>query len=190
MSLELIVDLNEFSELCGVTAETMRVHINALDDQPVWLIEKGHRGRGYKIEPEGGVAWWRAKREADENASAERRAQLAQLRFDMLGDAVEDAEALSLSGKQRLEDYSATLKRIELRRIMGDLIERKPLQALLASAAVEHRRELQLVPGQMVAAGYISAEHAVHVEAILAEAVDSFWKNTFLPSNPGATKDA
>lgn len=180
--MELIVDLNEFSELCGVTAETMRVHIRALTDDPVWLVKRGDRGRGYEIEAEGGIAWWRAKRECDETATAERRAQLAQLRFEHLGDAAETQEQMSLSGKQRMEEYAATLKRIELRRIMGDLIERKLLVAKLSGAAVEHRRRLDLVPNEMMAMTGMSHDDAEVLRGLLAKTVDEFWREEFVPA--------
>ena len=58
---DLIVNLEEFAELCGVTAETMRVHVKAVDGDAAWLIERGARGRGYAIEAMGGLAWWKAK---------------------------------------------------------------------------------------------------------------------------------
>ena len=147
----LVVNLDEFSELCGVTAETMRGHIRAVDDKPAWLIERGDRGRGYKIEAEGGLAWWREKREAAEAEAAEHVEQLAQLRLGLLGDQAESDEVLALSGKQRREEYAATLDRIKLRRMMGELIEVAQLEPLLAAAAVDMRRRLELIPGEMAA---------------------------------------
>ena len=180
--MELIVDLNEFSELCGVTAETMRGYIKAVDPAPAWLIKRGHRGVGYEIEPLAGVEWWRAKCEADDMASAERRAQLAQLRFDLLGDAVEDTAALSLSGKQRLEDYNATLKRIELLRVMRNLVEREPLEVLLAEASVEHRRALELLPNEMMVRTGMSQNHAQLLHELLGKTIDEFWDRQFLPA--------
>lgn len=71
---QLVVNLEEFADLCGVTAETMRVHVKAVDSTASWLLERGDRGRGYKIEPVGGLAWWKAKRAEDDGADAERRA--------------------------------------------------------------------------------------------------------------------
>lgn len=186
----LIVDLNEFSELCGVTAETMRAHIKALTEDPVWMIKRGQRGSGYEIDAEGGVAWWKDKRANEEQASAERRAQLAQLRLDLLGDAVEDEERLGLSGRQRLDDYAAALKRIELGKAMGQLIERGPLEAALSAAAVEHRRVLQLIPGQMMAECGLSNADAAQLEAMIAKAIDDFWNKRFLPAAPASTDNA
>ncbi len=188
--LSLVVDLNEFSELCGVTAETMRVHVRALTEDPVWLLKRGHRGSGYEIDAEGGVAWWRAKRESDENASADRRAQLAQLRLDLLGDAVEEEERLALSGKQRLEDYAAALKRIELGKAMGQLVERAPLMAKLSIAAVEHRRKLDLVPNEMMALTGLSLADAETLRGLLAKTIDEFWREQFLPPAANEAGDA
>ncbi|RDV06416.1 hypothetical protein DXH95_03035 [Sphingorhabdus pulchriflava] len=186
----LIVDLNEFSELCGVTAETMRAHIKSLTEDPLWMIKRGTRGSGYEIDAEGGVAWWKDKRASEETASADRRAQLAQLRLDLLGDAVEDEERLGLSGRQRLDDYAAALKRIELGKAMGQLIERGPLEAALSAAAVEHRRVLQLIPGQMMAETGLSNADAAKLEALLGKAIDDFWNKQFMPPKPASSGHA
>ena len=46
MVVSLVVNLEEFSELCGVTPETMRGYIRSVEGAPGWLIERGDRGRG------------------------------------------------------------------------------------------------------------------------------------------------
>lgn len=170
----MIVNLDEFSELCGVTSETMRVHIRGVEGEPAWLVERGDRGRGYKIEAEGGLAWWKSKREADENASAERRAQLNQLRFDLLGQAADEPEALALSGKQRREEYGAVMERIKLRRMMGELVERSAIEPLLAQAAVEARRQLMLVPAEFATMTGMSAEEVKPLTSLIERAVEKF----------------
>jgi hypothetical protein len=182
-SVSLIVNLDEFSELCGVTSETMRVHIRQVEDHPAWLLERGDRGRGYKIEAEGGLAWWKAKRDADETATAERRAALQQLRFEHLGEAAEGEDALSLSGKQRREEYAAVLERIKLRRVMGELVEWAELEPLMTSAAVDLRRKLSLVPGEFAALTGLSLDQVKPLEALLERALDTFVKA--LPSPGG-----
>lgn len=179
--MALILNLEEFAELCGVTAETMRVHVRAVEGAPVWLVERGDRGRGYKIEAEGGLAWWKKKRADDDSASAERQEQLKQLRFEHLGDAAEGEEQMSLSGKQRQEEYAAVLQRIKLRQVMGDLVERKALEPLLANAAVEHRRQLMLVPGEFAAAAGLTPAEVAPLEELIGKAIDNFWKTQFLP---------
>jgi hypothetical protein len=181
--VSLIVNLDEFSELCGVTAETMRVHIRAVEGSPMWLIERGDRGRGYRIEAEGGIAWWKAKRDADEQASEERKAQLAQLRFEHLGDAADEAEALALSGRQRREEYAAVIERIKLRRIMGELIERAEIEPLLTHAAVEARRRLMLVPGEYAALIGLPAADVAPLTELIERAVGDFVDSLALPAS-------
>ena len=170
----LVVNLDEFSELCGVTAETMRGHIRGVEGSPAWLIERGDRGRGYKIEPEGGLAWWQAKREQADIEAAEHKEKLAQLRFSMLGDQAEGEEALSLSGKQRREEYAAVLDRIKLRRMMGELVEVSQLEPLLASAAVDLRQRLELIPGEMAAAMGVGSEEMAPLERMIERACNEF----------------
>ncbi|MEO5586075.1 MAG: hypothetical protein ABIQ81_00110 [Novosphingobium sp.] len=169
-----MVNLDEFSELCGVTAETMRVHVRDVEGTPAWLIERGSRGRDYKIDPTGGLAWWKAKREDDENASAERQAELAQLRFDLLGDSVETQEGLTFSGRQRKEEFEAALTRIKLRRTMGELIEVAELEAKATGAVVELRRQLLLLPAEFAVAAGLSPEEVKPLADMIERAVTAF----------------
>lgn len=170
----LIVNLDEFSELCGVTSETMRVHIRDLEGNPDWLLERGSRGRDYKIEPVGGVAWWKDRRERDEQASADRQAELAQLRLDLLGPVAESADALSLSGRQRRDELEAALTRIKLRRTMGELVEVAELEAQATGAVVELRRQLLLVPAEFAVSAGLAPEEVTPLAAMIERAVTSF----------------
>lgn len=168
------VNLDEFSELCGVTSETMRVHIRAVEGLPDWLIERGDRGRGYKIEPEGGIAWWKARRDAEADASAERQAQLQQLRFEHLGEAADDESNLSLSARQRRDEYAAVMERIKLRRVMGELVEWAGLEALIVAAVIELRRQLMLTPAEFSAASGLTPAQVAPLEAMLDQAIERF----------------
>jgi hypothetical protein len=173
----LIVDLIEFSELCGVTPETMRVHIRAVEGSPDWLIERGDRGRAYRIDADGGLAWWQAKREADETASAERQAQLAQLRLELGVGVAEGEEATGLSGRQRRDEYAAAFERIRLRRTMGELVEVAAIEGPATTAAIELRRRLLLVPAEFAAEAGLSPDEVkplhVLIERHLAAFVDA-----------------
>lgn len=175
---DLIVSLDEFAELVGVTSETMRVHLREMlkedPEGPAWLIERGDRGRAYKIEADGGVAWWQAKREADELADESRRAQLAQLRLNIVGDTTEQGEALSLSGRQRREEYLAALEGIKYRKTLGQLVEKSDIDRVLAAAAVEHRRRLQQVAPEFGIAAGLAADQVVQLETMIERAVESF----------------
>lgn len=173
--MSLIVNLEEFADLCGVTAETMRTHVRSVEEpRPGWLIERGDRGRGYKIEAEGGLAWWKAKRDADEQLSAERQEQLRQLRFEHLGDAAEDGEALSLSGRQRREEYAAIFERIKLRRLMGELVEVAELEGPATAAVIELRRHLQLIPAEFAAHAGLSPDDVRPLHDMIERAVTTF----------------
>lgn len=183
--MALVVNLDEFSGLCGVTSETMRVHVKAIEGNPDWLIERGSRGRDYVIEPTGGLAWWKAKRDSDDRDSEARQAELAQLRFDLLGPAVEDADALTLSGRQRKEEIEATLARLKLRRAMGELIEVAELEAKATTAVVELRRQLLLVPAEFAVAAGLSPEEVKPLADMIDRAV-----NGFVTGLPGPMKGA
>ena len=170
----MIVNLDEFSELCGVTAETMRDHVRGLEGSPLWLIERGRRGSGYKIDSEGGLTWWKERRDAEQNASAERLAQLQQLRFDHLGAAADSEEALSLSGKARREEYAAVLERIRLRRTMGQLVDIGDLEGPATAAAIELRRRLQLLPAEFAVEAGLSPDEVAPLRAMLERALAAF----------------
>lgn len=170
----VIVSLEEFADLCGVTPETMRVHLKTVEGEPDWLIAKGDRGRAYQIEAHGGVAWWKARRDAEDNASTERRNQLAQMRFDLLGPAVIDQAQLSMSGRARKEEFEAGFKELEFRKAMGELVEKAELLHTLTGAAVELRRRLMLCPGEFAIVAGFEADQVKPLEGILARALDAF----------------
>lgn len=190
MTDALIVNMDEFAELCGVTPETMRGYVKAVDGQPDWLIKRGTRGRGYEIDAINGVAWWRKLRADEAAVGTERAERLAQLRLDLIGNAVEGEEALALSGKQRREEYAATMERIKLRRVMGELVDRAEVEALLSAAAVEHRRQLMLVPGEFAALTGMTPADVAPLEALIGKAVDAFWSKQFVPGSAAGVADA
>ncbi|MBB5715416.1 hypothetical protein [Sphingomonas aerophila] len=79
---ELIVSLDEFASICGVTPETMRKHLAQAPADAPWLIERGRRGVGYKIAAGGAVAWWRT-RSAGGGEDDAKLAAIAELRMQM-----------------------------------------------------------------------------------------------------------
>lgn len=138
--MSLVVNLEEFSELCGVTAETMRGYLRGLEFEPAWLIERGDLRREYQIEAHGAVAWWKAKRAENERLAAEQIEAVSQLRLDILGEEAVGDELLTLSGKQRREEHLAALDRIKLRRTMAGLLEVDALTLLIDQSANELRQ--------------------------------------------------
>lgn len=137
----LVVNLDEFASLCGVTPETMRSHLKTVPTEAEWIIERGRRGVGYKIAAAGGVAWWRARAETGGGVDDERLAQLAELRLQMLGDAGED-EGLNLTGKQRYEEYRAGQAELEYRELIGELCRVAEIEGETSNAVIELRRQL------------------------------------------------
>lgn len=170
----LIVNLEELAELVGITPETMRVHLRAVEGQPDWLIKRGDRGRGYRIDAEGAVAWFQAKQEGDDLANEERRLQLAQLRLELIGPQGAEAEQLTLSARQRRDEYAAVLERIKLRREMGALVERADLEHVLTGAAVELRRRIRRVPGEFAIISGLSHEVCRPLDTLLGRAIEEF----------------
>lgn len=170
----IVVNLDEFAGLVGVTSETMRVHIGRVEGSPDWLIKRGARGRGYEIEPRGAVAWWEAEREAEQAISAERAAQLAQMRLDLVGPGGAGDQPLTMSGRQRREELEAGIKEMEFRKRKGELLERVDLQHVLMPACVELRRRLMLCPGEFAIVAGIEPDQARSLEGIIARAIDAF----------------
>lgn len=177
MTEQLVVNVNEFADLCGVTAETMRVHLKAVEGNPDWLIERGTRGREYRIDARGGVAWWRKTRDDAALAEADRSEQLAQLRLELTGGVVEDAETLALSGKQRIQEYAAAEAAAKYRRMMGDLLDRNEVVRVLASAATELRRRLMQVPAEFAIREGLPPKSIIPLEGMLGRAIDDFLRN-------------
>lgn len=186
----LIVSLEEFAELVGVTAETMRVHLRELGRDgvapPAWLIEKGDRGRAYKIEAEGGIAWWRARREEEDQADAERRGRLQQLRLEVVGEGADSEESLALSGRQRRDEYEAAMVAIKYRRALGQLVDRTILERVLSSAAVDLRRRLQQIPAEFGIAAGLPGDQVKELEGRIGRALDGFVAEI---TKPGAFED-
>ncbi|MGI4730926.1 MAG: hypothetical protein ACRYFW_04155 [Janthinobacterium lividum] len=138
---ELIVSLDEFASICSVTPETMRKHLAQAPANAEWLVEKGRRGVGYKIAAAGAVAWWKARvtGSADDQAKS---AAMAELRMQMMGDAGDD-EGLSLTGKQRYEEYKAGEAELAYRQSIGELCRVAEIEGETANAVIELRRQAQ-----------------------------------------------
>lgn len=182
----MIVNIDEFSELCGVTSETMRGYVRTVEGNPAWLIERGTRGRPYRIDAEGGLAWWKKLRQDEDDASADRQAALQQLRLDVLGDQAEGEEALSLSGKARRDEYAAAMERIKLRRLMGELVDTGELVPALSHAAVEARRRFQAIPSEYAAQMGLTPEDVRPLRDLIERAVNGFVDAFNLPRGDAA----
>ncbi|MBB4154165.1 hypothetical protein GGQ80_002075 [Sphingomonas jinjuensis] len=144
---EIIVNLDEFASLCGVTTETMRSHLRTAPAKAPWILERGARGRGYKIVALAAIEWWK-QRAASAGDDDGRAAKLAELRLQLLGgDASEDD--LLLTGKQRGDEFKAGLAELEYREAMGELVRVQDIEAETVNAIIELRRQLQTV-GQVI----------------------------------------
>ena len=170
----LIVNLDEFAELCGVTSETMRGYVRAVEGEPGWLIKRGKRGSGYEIDAEGGVAWWRKLRDDEVAAGADRTERLAQMRLELTGGVAESEPALALSGKQRIQEYQAAEAAAKYRQMLGDLVDRNELVGVLSSAVVELRRWLLQVPGEFAIREGLDPHSVIPLEDMIGRAIDEF----------------
>ena len=137
---ELVVSLDEFASICGVTPETMRKHLAQAPANSAWLIERGRRGVGYKIAAGGAVSWWKA-RSAGGDGDDIRSAAMAELRMSMLGDTGDD-EGLLLTGKQRFEEYKAGEAELTYRQSIGELARVAEIENETVNAVIELRRKL------------------------------------------------
>lgn len=170
---ELIVSLDEFAGLCGVTPETMRNHLKQAPDAD-WLLERGRRGVGYKIAAEAAIAWWR-NRSTNAGEDNARQQQLADLRMQMLGDAGDD-EGLLLTGKQRYEEYRAGEAEIAYRQAIGELCRVADIEAETVNAAIELRRQLQGVARTIRHQFDLRVEVQTAIDDLIAEKLAAFVK--------------
>lgn len=171
---ELIVSLDEFASICGVTPETMRKHLAQAPADAPWLIERGRRGVGYKIAAGGAVAWWRT-RSAGGGEDDAKLAAIAELRMQMLGDAGDD-DGLLLTGKQRYEEYKAGEAELLYRRTIGELCRVADIEAETSNAAIELRRQLQGVGPAIRRQFSLAKEVETAIEALIGEKLAAFIK--------------
>lgn len=173
----LIVSLDEFAELAGVTSETMRGYLRDVGRDgsvPAWLIERGERGRAYKIEAEGALAWWRKLREDESAAEAARLEKLQQLRLDLVGEPGAGDGEPSLSGRQKKEEIDAAITGLKYRKLLGELVDKAAVQRVISAAAVDLRRQLQRVPAEYGIATGLDADQVRDLEARIERALDAF----------------
>lgn len=143
-SAELIVNLDELAAICSVTPETMRTHLAGAPADADWIVQRGRRGVGYKLKAEGAVTWWRSRGAENDAGEDDRRRKLAELRMSMLGgDAAEDT--LTLSGKQRYEEFRAGEAELAYRQAIGELVRVADLEPELVNAVIDLRRNLQAI---------------------------------------------
>lgn len=171
---ELVVSLDEFASICGVTPETMRKHLAQAPADAPWLIERGRRGVGYKIAAGGAVAWWRT-RSAGGGEDDAKLAAIAELRMQMLGDAGDD-DGLLLTGKQRYEEYKAGEAELLYRRTIGELCRVADIEAETSNAAIELRRQLQGVGPAIRRQFALAKEVETAIEALIGEKLAAFIK--------------
>ena len=171
---ELVVSLDEFASICGVTPETMRKHLAQAPADAAWLIERGRRGVGYKIAAGGAVAWWRTRSTGGGEDDA-KLAAIAELRMQMLGDAGDD-DGMLLTGKQRYEEYKAGEAELLYRKTIGELCRVADIEAETSNAAIELRRQLQGVGPAIRRQFALAKEVETAIEALIGEKLAAFIK--------------
>lgn len=171
---ELIVNLDEFASLCGVSRETMRDHLKTAPPKAPWILERGTRGRGYKIAAEAAVAWWQ-KRSVATGEDDVRLQRMAQMRLTLMGgDASE--EDLVLTGKQRGDEFKAGMAELEYREAMGELVRASDIEAETVNAVIELRRQLQGVGRKIRRKFNLEREVEDGIDELIAEQLRAFVK--------------
>lgn len=121
------LNLGEFARVVGSTEPTVRKRIDEADDGE-WLIERGGKGRDYRIDPVLGPQWWRAE-EDRRRAEEEKRGQaVEQLALHFLGENAlrSDLEGgLSPADQLKLLEVQKAL-RLEAKE-RGDLLDRRAI---------------------------------------------------------------
>ncbi len=173
-SNELIVSLDEFAALCGVTPETMRNHLKQAPAEADWLLARGRRGVGYKIAAEAALGWYR-QRGAGDGVDAARQAQLAELRLQMLGDAGDD-DGLLLTGKQRYEEYRAGEAELAYRQSIGELCRVAEIENETVNAVIELRRQLQGIGPTIRRKFGLDRDIEIGIDELIAEKLAAFVK--------------
>ena len=173
-SNELIVSLDEFAALCGVTPETMRNHLKQAPAEADWLLARGRRGVGYKIAAEAALAWYR-QRGVGDGVDAARQAQLAELRLQMLGDAGDD-DGLLLTGKQRYEEYRAGEAELAYRQSIGELCRVAEIENETINAVIELRRQLHGIGPTIRRKFGLDREVEIGIDELIAEKLAAFVK--------------
>ena len=170
---ELVVNLEEFASLCGVTPETMRAHLKAAPANASWIIKRGRRGSGYQIAAHGGITWWKEKTAGAGDAASKRSQQLAQLRLQMLGgDAAE--EELLLTGKQRYDEFRAGEAELSYRQAIGELVRAADVEAEISNAVIELRRQLQRVGTDVARQLGLDRSAAAVIDDMIAAKLNAF----------------
>ncbi|WP_156359623.1 hypothetical protein [Sphingomonas sp. Leaf28] len=171
-SNELIVSLDEFASLCGVTPETMRNHLKQAPAEADWLLARGRRGVGYKIAAEAALAWYRTRGAGDGIDNARQQA-LAELRLQMLGDAGDD-DGLLLTGKQRYEEFKAGEAELVYRQSIGELCRVADIEGETVNAVIELRRQLQAIGPTIRRRFALDREVETAIDDLIAEKLKQF----------------
>lgn len=170
-SSELIISLDEFASIVGVTPETMRTHMKQAPADAAWVLERGRRGVGYKIAAGGAVAWWQSRSGGGDDDA--KRAAIAELRMQMLGDTGDD-EGLLLTGKQRFEEFKAGEAELAYRQSIGELCRIAEIEAEATNAVIELRRKLLRVGPSVRRKHGLSRENEGAITEAIGAALNDF----------------
>jgi phage terminase Nu1 subunit (DNA packaging protein) len=146
-----ITDLKGLAVICGVSAPTMQLALKEAPTGAKWLIERGGRGRGYKILARDGAAWFKRHKQQRAAAAAAPSAEehdLARLRKHMLGDGA-SLEDLLLPGKRRYEEYKAAEAELAYRKALGELCPVAEMHDALTDLVIRYRSALTHIPAAM-----------------------------------------
>lgn len=178
-----IVNLGELAEMMGVSEKTLAalIHDNA-DSFPV--VARGSKGVPYEFEPAAVARWWRDHKTAVDDATAKRRAQLAQMRLDLFAMEDESPELHGLTPAERKAEMEARLLEIKLRERTGQLVEAGPLGALLAEIAIGFRTGMMQVPIEFARAEQLTREQRTRLNHLIESQLGELARRFSTASGP------
>ena len=168
---DVLVNLEAAAGFFNVSVPTFRKWIK--EGCPV--VQDGDRGVAWHISLRA-VKAWRDRRAEEERAEEERRrAALAQLRLELLGDQVEETPA-GLTARDRAAEIEAELKAIKLAREKGALVQVDDVRLALAVVFKALSEAIRAIPDRVGAelglGEDVVGRMVLEVNAALDDAVD------------------
>lgn len=138
------VNLDETSELIGVSLPTLKKLLKSNEDFPV--LKFGRNGVAYELDIRA-VKNWLEKHESEKaEADAARRAELGALQEELFGRSIDGDAVLSLTPEQRAKVADAKFKENRLAEQQGRLVEANAVRQVAEYVLMTFRQELQGLP--------------------------------------------
>lgn len=157
------LNLGQFAKVVGSTEPTVRKRVEESDGGS-WLIERGSKGRDYRIHPVLGLEWWRGEEARRREAEEAEEQAVEQLAMAFLGPNALKTEAQGLSAAEQL-------KLLEVQKALR-------LEAQARGSLVDREQFVQLMGNtlSMLTRRILAAAKAVAREADLKPVQRSAWE--------------